>query len=568
MQPWWIAAPERLAYELRKLDESGIAWTVTRQDEATGELALDLKAAVRGKPEHFVAVFPPFFPYVRFEVYAPDWQLRRHQNPYSKNLCLIGRSSENWAIDDTLAAFIVERVALLLDVVEEEQADRLIGREERQAEPLSAYTRAEEDSVVLIDSDWTIGSETRSGTLLLGVEQSNPIRAAVLEVYNEAGVLVCGAHAAIRRRYGRRTIRGRWLRMDSEIRKESAKEFLDEAVQATAANLAPRWQALDEQRVDFVGVVFPEELKWRQHADGWMFIVRRPEARAGFRAGRYCSTQYARTGRAGPRDIAWRPPELAFLQSRTIALVGLGCLGSAVALEFARAGIGHLRIMDADVIEAATTMRWPLGLGAAGRTKTRTLFDFIGFQYPYTNVEGFETRFGPVIAMSGVNLADAERFLSDADILVDATAEPGIHYLLAQIARERQIPYVALSATPGAWGGMVIRIDPRRTAACWSCYRHARANSIIEGPPEDPAILDQPPGCAEPTFTGASFDLLNVVAMAVRLTIGTLSDHESYPDLPLDGAMLSLRDHDGEPIAPRWIPFSLSIAPQCTNHSS
>jgi hypothetical protein len=566
MQPWWITSPRRLELELRDLSDAGITWTISRQDAETGELALDLKADVRGKTERFVAVFPPFYPYVRFEVYAPDWQLPRHQNPYSKNLCLIGRASINWEVDDTVAAFIIERVPLLLDVVEEEDEELLVGREEPQGEPLTSYSKAEQDSLVLIDSAWTIETASAGGSLLVGVEDAKPFRAAVLEVYDQNGAMLCGASAAIRQRYGSRTIRARWFRIDNEIREESAKDFLDAAASAASANVAPKWQALDDHQLDLIAVVFPEELGWRKFDDGWMFVLRRPEARQGFRPGRYWSTEYARTGRAGARDVAWRAPELAFLQSRTVALVGLGCLGSAAALEFARSGVGHMRIMDADVIEPATTMRWPLGMGAAGRTKTRMLFDFINFHYPYTDIRGHEAKFGPVIALSGVTLKAAEQFLENADILVDATAEPGIHYLLSQIARDRRIPYVALSATPGAWGGTVLRIDPRRTHACWSCFSRARYDRTIVGPPEDPAALDQPPGCAEPTFTGASFDLLNVVTMAVRLTVATLADDHSYPDLPFDGATLALRDDDGVPILPTWTPFSLSVAPQCTNH--
>ncbi len=568
MLPWWRARGDRFEYELTQLRNAGIEWTVVIQDERTGDLELELQAIIRGKKEKFLARFPPFYPYTRFEVYAPDWQLARHQHPYSKNLCLIGRASINWDIDDTLAAFIVDRVPLLLDVVAEDDVDRLVGYEEPQGEPVSAYLNPEPNSLVLIDSDWVLDPAVTHGELVIGLEEilDNAIRGSVLEVRDTTGRVLASADQRMRRRFASQVCRGRWYRLDREIRRESAKGFLDELAILAPGSSATRWNIFGQAKFDVVAAVFPEELTWRKQGDGWIFVIRKARPRQGFRDGRYWEAYYARTGRAGVSDIAFRAPELRFMQTRTIALVGLGCLGAAIAMEFARAGAGTLRVMDADVIEPATTMRWPLGFAAAGRSKAKVVLDFISYQYPYTVVEGVEARFGPETSMCGVDLSKAEQFLDGADILVDATAETGIHYLLAQLARERGMPYLMVSASPGAWGGTVARFVPSRTGACWSCYLRAIEDRHIPVPPEDPNGLHQPPGCAAPTFTGASFDLLQIAMMGVRLAVSTLSNEQGYPQFEFDGCVVHLRTELGSAVVPQSQTFSIPIHPQCTNH--
>ena len=69
-------------------------------------------------------------------------------------------------------------------------------------------------------------------------------------------------------------------------------------------------------------------------------------------------------------------------------------------------------------------------------------------------------------------------------------------------------------------------------------------------PPADPAGELQPPGCAEPTFTGTAFDIQEVSLEAVRTVVGLLST--DYPESPWDVAMLRLRADDGTRVPPSW----------------
>jgi hypothetical protein len=82
-------------------------------------------------------------------------------------------------------------------------------------------------------------------------------------------------------------------------------------------------------------------------------------------------------------------------------------------------------------------------------------------------------------------------------------------------------------------------------------------DGVVPMPQEDPAPLEQPVGCAEPTFSGTSADLAEISAHAARTLLRILSGDR------IDGVdVVELRE-DGEPILPRWTHFDPTMHPQC-----
>lgn len=275
----------------------------------------------------------------------------------------------------------------------------------------------------------------------------------------------------------------------------------------------------------------------------------------------------ARSSRAGPADVIARVPELRNLPQRTVALFGLGALGAPAALELARAGVGELRVVDPDSLEAGNIVRWPLGMTTVGLRKAESIFGFINANYPYTEVIGHGLQVGasrlPVDDQQPSQVDTLHQILDGADLLFDATAEPGVWHVLSDLASERQIPYVHVWATPGAWGGAVARVLPDQRG-CWVCIEHHYNDGTFPAPPADPTGEIQPSGCADPTFTGANFDLQIVSMLAVRLAIATLCRgvDGGYPDMPWDVLVLELRDETGTP-AVQVHPHRLDAHPAC-----
>ena len=154
MDPWWIRFPGRLQYELDSLEGSGIRATVRDDLQERGVIALRLWL-----PEgvwfsrSLDAVFPDTYPYTRPEVYASTESLPKHQHPIEKNLCLIGRATENWVPSQTLASLLDTQLPLLRRAIEGTASPE---DEEQQGEPVTAFFKYNTGSIVLVDSSWRI----------------------------------------------------------------------------------------------------------------------------------------------------------------------------------------------------------------------------------------------------------------------------------------------------------------------------------------------------------------------------------------------------------------------------
>ena len=313
-----------------------------------------------------------------------------------------------------------------------------------------------------------------------------------------------------------------------------------------------------------VGLVFPEEVTWRNHRDGWLFVAHRKAAGKTKKTRAEARVELVRADRAGPNDLAVRSPEFTILSGKALALFGLGAIGSPSAVGFAKAGMGELRLVDDDIVEPGTVVRWELGLDAAGLYKAPTLAGYIERNWPYTEAKPFVWRVGSPLHEHIDELDAMNQALQDVDLIYDATAELGIQYLLASIAGEHQLPYVAVSATAGGWGGLILRIHPQLTRACWICHRLHLQDGSIPRPPADPNGYIQPTGCAETTFVGSALDLEEVALQGVRTTVETLVEPD--PQEWWDIAIGTFRSDSGRPVTPNWRTFKLVRHPRCPAH--
>jgi molybdopterin/thiamine biosynthesis adenylyltransferase len=307
---------------------------------------------------------------------------------------------------------------------------------------------------------------------------------------------------------------------------------------------------------DIIGIVFSEEVQQGSYADAWIFLYRKGGANGVLRG-----------SRAGRDDLAGRSPELRPLRAKRVAVIGLGSLGANSAIELARSGLGELRMADFDFVEAGTVSRWPLGLTAAGKNKIDVIEEFLRANYPHTNVIAYPAMIGSAFPRQGYRDATEFEKLLDVDLIYDATAEVGIQHLLSDFAFEYGIPYICISATPGAWGGMVARIWPGHTRGCWMCLQQAINAKEIPVPATHDSGHVQVTGCASPTFTGAGFDLAMVGLSGVRLAVSTLCDGvaDGYPDVEWDLAIVDFREADGQLIIPRWQTFTIERHRDCMN---
>ena len=161
MQPWWHEWAGRLEWELEALRRVCTKAEVIAQDEAKGLLVIYAIREVGGRTVHLQIDFPSDYPYMRPLFYAPQDEFAWHQNPFAKNLCLLGTAGDFWSPEQSAASLIEEQLPKLLDLNEGKAVDLTAAAslEEAQAEPFSVFLHYQQDSSLLLLSPFVPSGE-------------------------------------------------------------------------------------------------------------------------------------------------------------------------------------------------------------------------------------------------------------------------------------------------------------------------------------------------------------------------------------------------------------------------
>jgi molybdopterin/thiamine biosynthesis adenylyltransferase len=557
-KPWWELWPGRMEFEFQALEAAGIKFERNEAAFAQKVLHLALKFNRNGKEVCLWAIFPPLYPYFRPEVSTVPGTFPRHQNPIDGNLCLLGRRSQNWSSEWTLADLLthqfplLERAALTKDRIEREALEEPLG------EPLTSYYAYCPGSMVIIDSLKQVGSEHTAGglTVLIEPESLPTIRAKVVDVRAQNGKKLFSFDSCP---WVGKEIPATWIRLSEPPFAKTLREFEQHLLENRLIAPAKFTHKVGTWFIDIIGILMPEELQQGENADGWMFLVRLKQDKT-----QKTQTDLVRAGRAGLTDFSVRTPTLSFLRNKRIALVGLGSVGAPIAIELARSGIGGISLIDFDFVEPGSVVRWPLGNSAFGLQKTEVMKGFIKSNYPFTKAEALEYRFGTNY-LPDYN-ANLQKTLSQADLIIDATAELGIHQFLSDYARISKKPFLYAFLTPGGYGGLVACIDSGKQMGCWHCLQIAlqKDKTIPEPPFLDNADM-QPVGCAERTSIFPGFDATEISLQATRMAVSVLSNGTKgqYQKFNWDVAIAKFRSEAGEQIPPSWSTYPLSKNPLC-----
>lgn len=559
--PWFEAEPYILEKEVEALNAVGVEFTLNSAAQQLGIIQIEL--TIDGANEAFnlsgieeplklTAVFPDNYPFFRPEVYGHNLNLPCHQNPFAKNLCLLPRSTAAWELDWTLATYLQSQLPKVIEKGNIVDPALIAADSNEQAEPVSEYV-ADPMNPIIYDGSWSDEAQVVEqdisllGGACIGVPDKAglPTRMAVLETITPDGEMVGQLPLALKRRFPHK-FNGVLLRLKKFSPTGNALNDFDQIVRDSEKEgifgLKRKPLLLKDGAMlnGIVGLNFPEEAVGHEGKGmGWIFIVSLSIRRThliGKKTVKFDERHayYARASRAGEEDLQIRVPKLLGLKSRSIGLVGLGAIGAPAAIEFARNQVGELKIMDYDVVEPGPTVRWPLGMGSFGQRKTEVIKNFIEEQYPRTIVTPFDHKIGSVVSVperqSGklTEKQVLDEMFNGISLLFDASAELGVNHFLSYEAKKRNIPYVCIYATQGAWGGLVMRVVPGKTEGCWMCLQYAKRDY----PDRFIPVMDgegqvQAAGCGDLTFTGASFDLQNVTLAGVRMAVSTLcSDDE------------------------------------------
>lgn len=116
------------------------------------------------------------------------------------------------------------------------------------------------------------------------------------------------------------------------------------------------------------------------------------------------------------------------LTNAHVAIGGAGGLGSNIAIALARAGVGHLTLIDFDVVELSNLNRQQYKLSQVGVPKVVALKQNILEFNPFIEIKIVQTR---------VTAENVATLFGDCDVICEAFDNPSSKALILQQAREQ-----------------------------------------------------------------------------------------------------------------------------------
>lgn len=137
----------------------------------------------------------------------------------------------------------------------------------------------------------------------------------------------------------------------------------------------------------------------------------------------------------------------------TVAICGLGGLGSNIAIALARAGIGKLILIDFDHVDITNLHRQQYKANQIGKYKTEALLANLKEIAPYTEIQTYTVR---------ITDDNAKRLLKDADIICEAFDDANDKAMLTNIVLERMPDKYIVAASGMAGLGSANSIHTRK----------------------------------------------------------------------------------------------------------
>lgn len=152
------------------------------------------------------------------------------------------------------------------------------------------------------------------------------------------------------------------------------------------------------------------------------------------------------------------PTGFTAFKERHVAVVGLGSLGSKVAVSLARCGVGKFTLVDDDVLLPENLVRNDLDWRAVGFDKVSGARDRI------LSVNPTATVFGMPLQVAGQENPKAHAALLDvmsaANLVIDATAAANAFVVIAAICKRRRVPLIWGEVFAGGIGALMARSRP------------------------------------------------------------------------------------------------------------
>ena len=151
------------------------------------------------------------------------------------------------------------------------------------------------------------------------------------------------------------------------------------------------------------------------------------------------------------------------LKSSRVVMIGAGGLGCPASETLVRAGLGHIHLIDNDVIEASNLQRQTLFLlEDINKPKALTAADMLTRINPLIKARGTVARLDENNAYELLGMATGK-----PDLLLDCTDNFATRDIINRISVRYQIPLLSASAI--AMQGQLALFEPQLNTGCYHC---------------------------------------------------------------------------------------------------
>ncbi|PWW26612.1 molybdopterin/thiamine biosynthesis adenylyltransferase [Cytobacillus oceanisediminis] len=536
-QTWFERRPELLEEEIHSFIEQDLNFLLDEQVKKDMRgIVFKGTVDVNGEEVELELIYPSEFPSQRIVIKASERNLFRHQNPFEKNLCVIPHDQYGWDSSMTGAFMVKQAIRLLEDI--ETGVEAVEKNEVESPEPWSNYLRFE--NVPLFITEHLPDSLGETGTftiaryfghyyenkeqvtfqdyhyVLEGIkqlgEQFELPKTLPFQRWNKPFPLENGLWFHLKEPpnfniYEPKAVVEELGHMYGESNKDVA-QLKSQINKYKFAQLPKNKKGRDQLPPHFAFIFDEENYERNQYRKAFIWGVYDFNTK---------SIKYSKPHYLTKDEHFKRIPELTSLDSKRVLIAGLGSLGSAVALELGKSGVGSLMLMDKDMLDVGNLVRHTGTIDYVGMRKTKLLEEQILSHYPFAHVEKLDYFIGHDVEV----MERIYQKVSEVDLVINLTAEESVIRIFNRLSLELDKPVIHGWISNGAWGGRVLRTIPMQTG-CYLCESEQDDITVASSPIEE----IYPRGCGFPTFAGASFDIYGIATQTVRMAVDTLLERK------------------------------------------
>ena len=204
------------------------------------------------------------------------------------------------------------------------------------------------------------------------------------------------------------------------------------------------------------------------------------------------------------------------MRTRTIAIIGCGALGSAMARLLAQSGVGRLLLVDHDILKPPNVARHVLGIQSVMANKAKAMAKLLHADFPHIDVKPFPQRF------EWMNRLDLEE-LSKVDLIVSAGIDFDGDMSIDSWRRGLSMPPAHLCAWTEAFAvvGHAVLLYGKDSLKDGFDESEQPIFRLTDWPVESGAMVVEA-GCGNAFQPHGAVELQSTVALAARLAVDVL----------------------------------------------